>query len=147
MEGSNNNATKAQEEKKAVVSQSNGVEAPATKQPATQNGLVNEDSKTLATEASMCSTLPTQASVMATEESKDMGAGLLGAAASFNESSTNFYKRDQASNNLDLDEVEDNEAEEVGGKKKRRKRNKKKNKGKTATGEESQLSQDQLPSF
>jgi hypothetical protein len=31
---------------------------------------------------------------MATEESKDMGAGLLGAAASFNESSTNFYKRD-----------------------------------------------------
>jgi hypothetical protein len=31
MEGSNNNATKAQEEKKAVVPQSNGVEAPATK--------------------------------------------------------------------------------------------------------------------
>jgi len=43
--------------------------------------------------------------------------------------------------------VEDNEAEEVGGKKKKRKRNKKKNKGKTATGEESQLSHEQLPSF
>lgn len=88
----------------------------------------------------MSQTLPTQASVrdsLATEESKDIGAGLFTNAASMNESSTNFYKRDQASNNLDLDEVEDNEAEEVGGKKKKRKRNKKKKGGKTATGEES----------
>lgn len=45
----------------------------------------------------MSQTLPTQASVrdsLATEESKDIGAGLFTNAASMNESSTNFYKRD-----------------------------------------------------
>lgn len=46
-----------------------------------------------------------------------MGSGILENGGNFEKSSTNFYKRDQASNNLDLDDIEDNDAVEVGGKK------------------------------
>lgn len=88
--------------------------------------------------------LTTQASVMESlvsgmEEAKGMGSGILENGGNFEKSSTNFYKRDQASNNLDLNDIEDNDAVEVGGKKKKRKRNKKKKQGKAET-EESQLS-------